>query len=1052
MKARLTKAFQLCPRRLTIQAQAQAQAGELVTWVQRSGGQVQGVAVQQWDGEGETAGFGLKALQDCRAGFCLIDLPQRCHLTYDLATTDPRLLALINQVPAELWGAKLALQVLAHRVQGEASPFATYIANLPMGVPGLPMFFTGEALAALQYPPLTEQARQGRGPGQGRVKKRCRWLLAFSQQVLGPLQGTPQDPFEGATVDANALGWALGVVTSRAFRTRGPAHPAAMLPLIDMANHSFEPNCKIAAAGSGVSMVATRDVAAGEPLLLNYGSLPNDLLLLDYGFVVPGNAFETVQLRFDPGLIEAAKAVGGVGSSPGAAAGDALPPWQQAPLRTLSLLGDQANTEVCIRRAHPQRQQQQQLDSRNSLKDNSRSTSDVSAGSSIPAAHAQQQQQVGKASGGDSSSSSSSSSSGKGLADACPVDSRLLAAVRVLCAKSAAELSSKEAQKQLGAWDKPLSLAGEVAALRTLSGLCLIALSQFTTSLADDRRALDAGGTAAGEGGGNSSRASGEAQQHEEAQQQQQQKEEWQPLSADLRLALLFRMEKKQLLLDALDVLSGKIKELVERRGGAEADPSPAVSKPGKGKVPAAKHGGKGSARNSGFLGSRPQLHSRRVAPAVERGLAVQVRDDSVLIVNTKGGGHAFLGLHLARKLIADGHKVTILNDGDKNKLASKMPFAEYPYLRADIVWGDPANPATYPRGRFDVVYDNNGKDLDTCRPLVDHYRGSVRNFVFVGSAGAYSANDVEPMHVEGDKRKSSAGHVAVEHYLEEQRLPYTVFQPLYIYGAYTAKDCEQWFMERILRDRPVPIPGPGTQLTSLSHVDDLADMMARVPGNRRAVGQHFNLCSDRCITFDGIAKAIAAAAGREAKIVHYDPAKVGLKKGEGFPFRAVHFFASSDKAKRVLDWKPRHNFLRDVDQLVREFKASGRLEKQPDFSVDDKILAAVEGRAPPVASTSSTGNGNGSRAGAHTSSPQHAANYSPEQLEFLARKRATSQTPAPPAVRASLGSSGNGKAAGNGNGNGAVQGYVVAGLLSPEEAATFSADQIEFLVRRRKA
>ena len=39
-----------------------------------------------------------------------------------------------------------------------------------------------------------------------------------------------------------------------------------------------------------------------------------------------------------------------------------------------------------------------------------------------------------------------------------------------------------------------------------------------------------------------------------------------------------------------------------------------------------------------------------------------------------------------------------------------------------------------------------------------------------------------------------------MEDYLEQQRLPYTVFQPLYIYGAYTAKDCEQWFMDRILR------------------------------------------------------------------------------------------------------------------------------------------------------------------------------------------------------------------------------------------------------------
>lgn len=71
---------------------------------------------------------------------------------------------------------------------------------------------------------------------------------------------------------------------------------------------------------------------------------------------------------------------------------------------------------------------------------------------------------------------------------------------------------------------------------------------------------------------------------------------------------------------------------------------------------------------------------------------------------------------------------------------------------------------------------------------------------MFVSSAGAYKANDVEPMHVEGDERKASAGHVPVEEYLKEQDLPYTVFQPLYLYGEYTGKDCEQWFVDRILR------------------------------------------------------------------------------------------------------------------------------------------------------------------------------------------------------------------------------------------------------------
>lgn len=51
-------------------------------------------------------------------------------------------------------------------------------------------------------------------------------------------------------------------------------------------------------------MVAARALSAGEPVLLSYGNLQNDFLLMDYGFVIPGNPFETVQLRFGPELVE----------------------------------------------------------------------------------------------------------------------------------------------------------------------------------------------------------------------------------------------------------------------------------------------------------------------------------------------------------------------------------------------------------------------------------------------------------------------------------------------------------------------------------------------------------------------------------------------------------------------------------------------------------------------------------------------------------------------------------------------------------------------------
>ena len=42
------------------------------------------------------------------------------------------------------------------------------------------------------------------------------------------------------------------------------------------------------------------------------------------------------------------------------------------------------------------------------------------------------------------------------------------------------------------------------------------------------------------------------------------------------------------------------------------------------------------------------------------------------------------------------------------------------------IAWGNPSDPATFPAGKFDIVYDNNGKDMEACKPLIDTYKVRV--------------------------------------------------------------------------------------------------------------------------------------------------------------------------------------------------------------------------------------------------------------------------------------------------------------------------------------
>eukprot|EP00955_Chlamydomonas_euryale_P091672 364639-Chlamydomonas_euryale.AAC.50 len=88
--------------------------------------------------------------------------------------------------------------------------------------------------------------------------------------------------------------------------------------------------------------------------------------------------------------------------------------------------------------------------------------------------------------------------------------------------------------------------------------------------------------------------------------------------------------------------------------------------------------------------------------------------------------------------------------------------------------------------------------------------------------------------------------------------------------------------------------------------------------------------------------QAIGKALGKEPQVVLYDPSAIGTGKSgkaDGFPFRTIHFFASSDKAKRELGWQPKHDFLGDAEACVRDYLASGRQNQDIDFSTDTKIM-----------------------------------------------------------------------------------------------------------------
>lgn len=331
--------------------------------------------------------------------------------------------------------------------------------------------------------------------------------------------------------------------------------------------------------------------------------------------------------------------------------------------------------------------------------------------------------------------------------------------------------------------------------------------------------------------------------------------------------------------------------------------------------------------------------------------LRVVAAGKNVLLVNTNGGGHAAIGFHLAKQMAGNGNTVTILTVGaEDDKKMSKEPFSRFQELRdlgVKTVWGSAAAvPADL--GKFDVAIDNSGKDMESVQPYADWAKASgVQQFLFVSSAGIYKTTDETP-HVEGDAVKSSAGHATVESYLGGLGLPlgFASFRPQYMTGDANNKDCEEWFFDRIVRGRPVPVPAPGIQLTNVAPVSDVASIIAAaVEKPEAAKNTIFNAVGDRAVTLDGMVRLCAVAAGKDPKdvaIVHYDPSAAGVDVKKAFPFRPVHFYAEPRAAKDKLAWAPSSSLADTLKARFAHYQAIGRDKKELAFPIDDQIIASL--------------------------------------------------------------------------------------------------------------
>jgi UDP-glucose 4-epimerase len=121
-------------------------------------------------------------------------------------------------------------------------------------------------------------------------------------------------------------------------------------------------------------------------------------------------------------------------------------------------------------------------------------------------------------------------------------------------------------------------------------------------------------------------------------------------------------------------------------------------------------------------------------------------------------------------------------------------------------------------------------------------------------------------------------------------------------------------FIRRILKDETLRIHGNGSQYRQFIYVKDLAEGNAAcLNGNAR--NQAFNLNGREKVTVLQVVDALERILGKKAKVEFVEDRK-GNFKGR---------FISSEKAKRLLAWEPRHGYEEALSQYVAQYLHSLR-------------------------------------------------------------------------------------------------------------------------------
>ena len=315
-------------------------------------------------------------------------------------------------------------------------------------------------------------------------------------------------------------------------------------------------------------------------------------------------------------------------------------------------------------------------------------------------------------------------------------------------------------------------------------------------------------------------------------------------------------------------------------------------------------------------------------------------------------GGSGVISSASTRLAVERGIDLTLLNRG----VSGARPVPDgVRVLHGDIRDRASVRAALGDR-EFDAVVDWVAFTPDHVRTDIDIFTGRTGQYVFISSASAYQTPPERLPVTESTPLRNpwwqySRDKIACEDLLvaayRESGFGVTIVRPSHTYDRTLVPFDGGWtVVQRMRQGKEVVVHGDGTSLWTLTHNTDFAKGFVPLLGHPRTLGEAFHITSDDVLTWDQIARAMAGAAGVQARIVHVPSdaiAAIDPDWGAGLLGDKAHSMVfDNDKLRTVVpDYVATVPFEQGAREIVEWFDADPArraVDARMDAVMDDLV------------------------------------------------------------------------------------------------------------------